>query len=332
VTGRAHSIALSSGTAALHLALRVLGIGPGDEVLVPTLTFAATANAVHYVGARPVFVDVDGHDWTLDVGLVGEELTARRRDGRRTPAALLPVDLYGQCAAYDRLLPLARDHGVPVVADAAESLGAVRSGRPAGADGVMAALSFNGNKIITTGGGGALVTDDAAIAERVLKLATQAREPVAHYEHLEVGYNYRLSNLLAALGRAQLESLAAKVARRREINAVYREGIDGLAGVTFMEASADSEPSWWLTCLTVDPATVGTTRDDLIALLGREGIEARPVWKPMHLQPVFADHRRIGGSVAARLFATGLCLPSGSSLQPDDQQRIIDIVRAGLGG
>ena len=330
VTDRAHAVALTSGTAALHLGLQVVGVGPGDEVLVPTLTFAATANAVTYVGAKPVFVDAEVTDWTVDVDLIAADLDARRRQGRRLPAAIVPVDLYGQCADYSRLVPLAAEHGIPLVADAAEAIGASRAGRPAGAEGIVAALSFNGNKTITTSGGGALVTDDAALAARVRKLATQAREPVAHYEHTEIGFNYRLSNLLAAVGRGQLEGLAAKVTRRREINATYRDALADTAGVTFMRPAPASHPSWWLTCLTIDPDRAGTTRDELIATLAADDIEARPVWKPMHLQPVFADHPRIGGKVAARLFDHGLCLPSGSSLTAADQERIVALLRAEL--
>lgn len=326
-TGRAHTVALASGTAALHLALVVLGVGPGDDVLVPTLTFAATANAVTYVGARPVLVDVEVGDWTLDPDLVADHLADRARTGSPQPAAIIPVDLYGHCADYDRLLAVAATYDIPVIADAAEALGAARSGRPAGAFGAVAACSFNGNKTITTSGGGALVTDDAELAAHARKLATQAREPVLHYEHREIGFNYRLSNLLAAVGRGQLEGLDAKVARRREINATYRAALQGLPGVTFPTAAVGSEPSWWLTCITLDSEVARTDRDGLIAALAAEDIEARPVWKPMHLQPVFSELPTIGGEVAATAFAHGVCLPSGSSLTPDEQQRVITVLR-----
>jgi dTDP-4-amino-4,6-dideoxygalactose transaminase len=326
-TDRRFAVALASGTAALHLALRSLDVGHDDEVLVPTLTFAATANAVVYLGASPVFLDAEARHWTVDVDQVEDELTRRRRQGRRQPAAIVPVDLYGQCADYRRLEVLGEEHGVPVVADAAESLGAARDDYRAGSRGVMAALSFNGNKIITTSGGGALVTDDEASAAHVRKLATQAREPVVHYEHNEVGYNYRLSNLLAALGRAQLQALADKVARRRRINDRYREALDGLPGVAFMEAAPGSQPSWWLTCLTIDARHAPTDRAEVIAELESHDIEARPVWKPMHLQPVYRDAPCRGGAVAGELFSTGLCLPSGSSLSDGQQDRIIDIIR-----
>lgn len=329
-TDRAHAVALSSGTAALHLALIAAGIGPGDEVLVPTLTFVATANAVVYTGATPVFVDVDPATWTIDVNLVAELLDERRRTGRSAPAAVIPVDLYGQCADLAALLTLCAEHGVRVISDAAESLGARHAGRPAGAYGWVAALSFNGNKTITTSGGGALVTDDAEVAAHVRKLATQAREPVLHYEHTEVGFNYRLSNLLAALGRAQLASLDAKVARRREINTTYRAALADRPGVEVLRAGPGNEPSWWLTCVTIDAEVAGTDRDALIGALAASGVESRPVWKPMHLQPVFADAPRVGGDHAARLFADGICLPSGSSLSADDQQLVLEVLLAHL--
>jgi dTDP-4-amino-4,6-dideoxygalactose transaminase len=330
-TDREHAVALSSGTAALHLALVAAGIGPGDEVLVPTLTFVATANAVVYTGATPVFVDADPVTWTVDVTLVAQLLEQRRRTGRPAPAAVLPVDLYGQCADLTTLRPLCEDHGVRLISDAAESLGARHADRPAGAHGWIAALSFNGNKTITTSGGGALVTDDGEVAAHVRKLATQAREPVLHYEHTEVGYNYRLSNLLAALGRAQLEGLEAKVARRRQLNAVYRAALAPLPGIEVLDAGPANEPSWWLTCLTVDPVLAGIDRDGLIAVLADAGIESRPVWKPMHLQPVFAAAASVGGDVAADRFARGLCLPSGSSLTDEQQALVIETLCARLG-
>ena len=333
VTGRAHAVALSSGTAALQLGLLALGVGPGDEVWVATLTFAATANAVVHAGARPTFLDVDPTTWTLDVDLVADELAARRRDGRPLPAAIVPVDLYGRCAAYDRLLPVAAEHGVPVLADAAEALGATHLGAPAGSHGVAAALSFNGNKIITTSGGGALVTDDAAIAARVRHLATQAREPVRHYEHVDVGFNHRLSNLLAALGSAQLEGLAAKVERRRAIHARYAAGLADLPGIAIAdpeqpgEEAAGTRPTRWLTCITLDPAMAGVDRDGLIDALAAEGIEARPVWKPMHLQPAYDGAPAIGGAVAAAAFDHGVALPSGSALTDGEVEDVIGVVR-----
>jgi dTDP-4-amino-4,6-dideoxygalactose transaminase len=326
---RAHAVGLASGTAALHLGLLSMGIGRGDEVLVPTLTFAATANAVVHAGATPVFVDAAPDSWNLDVDLVADELDRRTSSGESLPAAIVPVDLYGRCADYSRLLPLAGAHGIPVLADAAEALGATHAGRPAGSFGRAAVFSFNGNKIITTSGGGMLVTDDVDLAARVRHLATQAREPARHYEHRDVGFNHRLSNLLAAVGRGQLRHLDDKVARRRAINGRYRDRLADLRGVTFAPDDPDGEPTCWLTCLTLDEAAA-VGRDQLIDALGDAGIEARPVWKPMHLQPAYAGARAVGGDVAAGLFAAGVCLPSGSALTDDEVDEVADNVRKSL--
>lgn len=321
------AVALSSGTAALHLALQILGVGRGDTVLVPTLTFAATANPVTYLGATPVFVDCDPGTWTVDPGLVEEELEVRARQGE-PPAAVVAVDLYGQCADYDRLAEACAHHGVPLLADAAESLGSTYRGRPAGALGVAAALSFNGNKIVTAGGGGMLVSDDEALVSRARHLATQARRPVPHYEHEDVGYNYRMSNLLAAVGRGQLRSLDAKVAARRATYDAYRRALADVPGVSMMPLAARGTSNCWLSCLTVDAEEFGASRDDVRAHLERHGIEARPTWKPMHRQPVFADHPRRGGAVADDVFGRGLCLPSGSQLTDADRTRVVETLRA----
>jgi len=329
VGGRRHGVALASGTAALHLALKELGVGPGDDVLCSTFTFAATANAITYCGARPVLVDSEASTWNLSPDLLAEELVERAQ-ANRLPAAVVVVDLYGQCADYDRILPPCEEHGIPVVEDAAESLGASCRGRPAGAFGTAAVFSFNGNKIITTSGGGMLVTDDERLARRARHLATQAREPGPHYEHVEVGYNYRLSNLLAALGRAQLAGLGERVERRRTIHGRYREALEGLAGVGFQPVGPGQEPNRWLTCITLDPAVAAVTPGQLRLALEAQDIEARPTWKPMHLQPVFADcPARVDGT-SERLFRRGLCLPSGSSLSNDDQDRIIALLRGAL--
>lgn len=329
--GVAHAAALSSGTAALHLALGLLGVGPGDEVVTSTLTFAATANAITYTGARPSFVDVDPATWQLDPERL-EEVLADRAGRGRPPAAVVTVDLYGQCADADAIAAVAGRFGVPVVEDAAEALGATYKERRAGALARIATLSFNGNKIITTSGGGMLVSDDAELVERARFLATQARDPAPHYEHSTVGYNYRLSNLLAAVGRAQLASLDDKVAARRAINARYREGLGDLPGVEFMPEADYGRATCWLTCVTVDPDDFGATSAEVREALAAADIEARPVWKPMHRQPVFADCAVAGGAVADGLFDRGLCLPSGSSLSAIDQDRIIDLVRAATRG
>jgi pyridoxal phosphate-dependent aminotransferase EpsN len=321
-TGRSHCVALSSGTAALHLSLLLNGVGPGDRVLVSTLTFSATANAIRYTGAEPVFIDSDPETWNMDPSLLATALA----DGEY--AACLPVDIYGQCASYGQILPLCDEHGVPVIEDAAEALGASYRGRPAGSFGNVAALSFNGNKIITTSGGGALVTDNEAWAERARFLATQARDPAPHYQHSEIGFNYRMSNVLAALGRSQLSDLERRVRIRREHNRAYREALGGLPGVGFMPEAEGHFSTFWLTCLTIDPDEAGVDREQIRLHLETLDIESRPAWKPMHLQPVFADCKSYGGDVAGRLFANGLCIPSGSTLSSDDRQRVIEGLRA----
>jgi dTDP-4-amino-4,6-dideoxygalactose transaminase len=327
---RRYAVGLASGTAALQLGLLALGVGPDDEVLVPTLTFAATANAVVHAGATPVFVDADVASWNLDVDLVAEELTRRTAAGRPLPAAIVPVDLYGRCADYTRLLPLAAEHGIPVLSDAAEALGATHAGRPAGAFGEAAIFSFNGNKIITTSGGGMLVTDDAELARRVRHLATQAREPARHYEHHDVGFNHRLSNLLAAVGRGQLRGLDDKVARRRAINARYRDHLADLPGLRFAPDDPDGTPTCWLTCFTLEPGVAAADRDVVLDALADAGIEGRPVWKPMHRQPAYADAEVIGGKVAEALFDTGVCLPSGSTLTDDEVDEVAGVVRKAM--
>ncbi len=327
LTGRAGAAAVSSGTAALHLALHLLGVGPGDDVIVPTLTFIATAAAATYVGARPVFVDADPATWTLDPDLLEEELTDRAQRGS-LPAAVITVDLFGQCADYDRIEAACARYEVPLVDDAAEALGATYRGRPAGSPGVMGVFSFNGNKVITTSGGGMLVADDPDLVARARKLASQAREPVVHYEHVEVGFNYRLSNLLAAVGRAQLRGLDRRVGRRREINRRYRSALADLPGISFMPRAAYGEPIDWLTCILIDPSVAGFSPEELRQDLEASDVESRPVWKPLHQQPAFAGCERRGGSVSDRIFATGLCLPSGSGMTDDDLAEVVELVRA----
>ncbi len=326
-TGRAHVAALSSGTAALHLALKLVGVSAGDDVLCSSLTFSASANAITYERARPVFVDCDAATWNIDPDLLTDELRTRAAAGR-LPKAVVVVDLYGQCADFDRILPVCAEYGVPVIEDAAEALGATYRARPAGAFGAIAILSFNGNKIITTGGGGALMSDDEATVRKARFLATQARDPAPHYEHSEIGFNYRLSNVLAAVGRGQLATLGERVASRRRIFDRYREALGDLPGVLFMPEASYGRCTRWLTCLTIDPAAFGASREDVRLALEADNIEARPVWKPMHLQPVFRDCPAVGGAVSEALFRDGLCLPSGSSLSDDDLGRVIGIVRS----
>jgi dTDP-4-amino-4,6-dideoxygalactose transaminase len=315
--------ALNSGTAALHLALILLEVGPGDEVWTATLTFAATANAIRYVGATPVFIDSEPESWNMDPVLLREALRdASTRSA--LPKALIVVDLYGQCADYDAILDECGEYAVPVIEDAAEALGATYHGKPAGSFGAIGILSFNGNKIMTTSGGGALVSNDAALVARARHLAAQARQPVAHYEHEEVGYNYRLSNLLAALGRAQLGRLDTLIEKRREINQTYRGALEAIDGIAFLSEAPGRRSTCWLTCMLLDETRLGVSPDQVRVHLEAQNIEARPVWKPMHLQPVYRDCRVIGGAVAEDLFRRGLCLPSGSTLSNEAQQRVVD--------
>ena len=326
--GVGQGVALSSGTAALHLGLSLLGVQPGDEIFVPTFTFVATANVATYLGARPVLVDSDSSTWTIDPALVEEELDRRSRIGT-LPSAVVAVDLYGQCADYDRLIAACDTYGIPLLEDAAEALGATCGGREAGSFGAAGVFSFNGNKIITTSGGGMLVSDDPALVDRARYLATQAREPVVHYEHREIGFNYRLSNLLAALGRAQLRGLDAKIAHRKHVNERYRAGLDGLPGIEFMPVAGYGEPNWWLTCILVDPAAFGADREQVRLALEAVDVESRPTWKPLHLQPAFVHTDRVRGETSAAIFERGLCLPSGSNLCDDDLDRVVETV-AGL--
>jgi dTDP-4-amino-4,6-dideoxygalactose transaminase len=322
-TKRSAAAALSSGTAALHLALVLLEVGPGDEVWTATMTFAATANSIRYVGATPVFIDSEHQSWNMDPALLADALRVAASRGA-LPKAVIVVDLYGQCADYYPILKACGEYGIPVVEDAAESLGSTYHGKPAGSFGSIGALSFNGNKIITTSGGGALVSDSPALVERARHLASQARQPVAHYEHEELGYNYRLSNLLAAIGRAQLTRLDGFVERRREINRRYRGALKAIDGVTFLSEGRGHRPNCWLTCVLLDEDRLGVGVEQVTKHLESHNIEARPVWKPMHMQPVYRDCRVVGGGVASDLFERGLCLPSGSTLYDRGQQRVIE--------
>ena len=309
--------ALSSGTAALHLALLIAGVGPGDSVVVPTLTFSAPANAVTYTGASLRFVDVEGETWNLSPDLLADAL-----DTGPPPAAVIAVDLYGQCAQLDAISKICAVHGVTLIEDAAEALGATWRGQGAGTFGRFGAFSFNGNKIITTSGGGMLVGDEQDMA-RARYLSTQARQPAMHYEHTEIGFNYRLSNLLAAVGRAELADLPAKITRRRRINAEYRSRLAGIDGVSFMPWDARGEPNGWLTVALLDPAHVNATPADVCRHLDGLDIEARPAWKPMHMQPVFSEVPTVGGELAGQLFERGLCLPSGSAMTDADIDRVV---------
>lgn len=335
-TGRKHAVALSSGTAALHLALLTLGVGPGDVVLTSTMTFAATANAITYTGARPAFVDSD-KSGSMDPDLLEEAFVRMAAAGGHV-AAVVPVDLLGKVADHERIDAIAIAHGVPVLSDAAESLGATFHGRPSASYGVAAAVSFNGNKIMTTSGGGALLTDDADLAAHVRYLATQARQPVVHYEHIDIGYNYRLSNLLAALGRAQLARLDAMIERRRQIRLHYRDLFAEVPGVTLFGEPSGAEgeggathDNFWLTSILVNPDQAGFTAEELRQALAEENIESRPLWKPMHLQPVFAGAVAVVNGTSGWLFRHGLSLPSGSVLTEAQLDRVTEALKSFLG-
>lgn len=329
--GRRHAVALSSGTAALHLGLLAKGVGPGDVVLTSSMTFAATANAITYTGAEPYFIDCLPETGNIDPALLADALRELTASGEKV-GAIVPVDLLGKAIDYTAVTELANEYRVPVVADAAESLGASHNGRPSGAWGDIAVFSFNGNKIMTTSGGGMLLTDDDEVAARVRYLATQARQPVVHYEHTDIGYNYRLSNLLAALGRAQLARLDDMISLRRSHRDFYRSLFQEVPGVSIFGGVDDGLDNFWLTSIVVDESKAGWAAHELGAALDAENIESRPLWKPMHLQPVFAGSRgRINGA-AEMLFATGLTLPSGSAMNNDDLDRIRRTVRTFLNG
>ena len=329
-TGRSHGVALSSGTGGLHLVLLCVGAGPGRKVIVQSLTFSATANAVMYTGAEPIFIDSEAASWNIDPDLLDARLAQAGADGEDI-AAVVTVDIYGQYADYGRIVEICARHEVTLIEDAAEAIGATYKGQRAGSFGEAAILSFNGNKIITTSGGGAIVTNNADWARRSIFLATQARDDAPHYQHSELGFNYRLSNLLAAVGRAQLADLDRRVERRRDHNRFYRSALGDLAGVEFMPEIPGGESTFWLTTLTIEPAAAGTDRETVRLALEAENIEARPVWKPMHLQPYYASAEMVGGDVSQQLFEIGLCLPSGSTLSDDDRARIAAIVRETFG-
>jgi len=323
--GSSHAVALSSGTAALHLAVRLCGVERGDEVLVSTLTFCASVNPILYEGGVPVFIDSEAASWNLDPNLVEDALRQRARRGRQAKA-LVAVHLYGQTADLDPLVELCERYGVALIEDAAEALGATYKGREPGSFGSAGIFSFNGNKIITTSGGGMLVTEDGALAAHARKLSTQAREAAPHYEHAEVGYNYRMSNVLAGIGRGQLRVLEDRVDARRRNFAAYAERLGALPGLAFMPEADWGRATRWLTCLTIDPEAFGADREAVRLAMEAENIEARPVWKPMHRQPAYEAFEAIGGHVSEALFADGLCLPSGSSMTPADLDRVCAVV------
>jgi pyridoxal phosphate-dependent aminotransferase EpsN len=320
------AVAVGSGTAAIHLGLRLLGVGPGDVVLCPTLTFVASTNPIRYLGAEPVFLDSEAASWNLDPNLLADALKNLAAKNR-LPRAVIVVHLFGQCADMDPIVAACEEYNIPLLEDAAEALGATYKTRPAGTFGAVGAFSFNGNKIITTTGGGMLVAQKRDWAEKARFWAMQARDSGIAYEHSEIGYNYRLSNVLAGIGRAQLEILPLRVQQRRAIAARYASGLADLPGITLMPQAPYGLHTNWLSCFLIDEQRFGSTRDELMQHLDAAGIEARPVWKPMHLQTLYSACARFGGHIAEDLFRRGICLPSSSSLPVDDQFYIINQIR-----
>jgi pyridoxal phosphate-dependent aminotransferase EpsN len=324
------AVALASGTAAMHLGLRLLGVGPGDQVFCPTFTFAASANPIRYLGAEPVFLDSDYDTWNLDPDVLRHALERRAAVGK-LPKAVVVVDLFGQSADMDPILEACALYAIPVLDDAAEALGATYKGAPAGTLGHIAAFSFNGNKIITTTGGGMLASGNSGWIDKARFWSTQARDPGIAYQHSELGYNYRMSNVLAGIGRGQLEVLDLRVQQRRAIAFRYRDAFADLDGISLMPQAPYGLHTNWLSCFLIDEPRTGCTRDDLICALEAAGVESRPVWKPMHLQPLYANAERYGGEVAEDIFHRGICLPSSSSLTIEDQLYVINQVRQQVG-
>ena len=326
VTGASHAAAVSSGTAALHLALQLVGVTRGDEVFCSTLTFAATAHPIVYLGAKPVFIDSDRISWNMNPELLQEALQNRAYFGK-LPKAVIVVHLYGQSADIEPILKLCDQYNIPLIEDAAEALGATYKGLSPGTFGRFGIYSFNGNKIITTSGGGMLVSDDDQLITKAKFLATQARDPAPHYQHSEIGYNYRLSNVLAGIGRGQLQVLNERVAARRRNFEIYQSTLGNIPGIEFMPEADFGYSTRWLTALTITPEAFGADREYIRIQLTKQQIEARPVWKPLHLQPVFSEYECIGGEVAENLFLHGLCLPSGSNLTDEDLARVINAIK-----
>ena len=320
------AVALSSGTAAIHLALRLVGVEPGDEVFCQDLTFVASANPIRYLGAKPVFIDSNYETWNMDPDLLADALRQRALRNR-LPRAVIVVDLFGQCADLVPILESCRRYGVPLIEDAAEALGGSYRSRSAGTWGDVGAFSFNVNKIITTTGGGMLVSSNREWVDKARYWSTQARCPGIAYEHSDMGYNYRLSNVLAGIGRGQLEVLAQRVEQRRSVAFRYRDAFSDLEGITFMPQAEYGLHTNWLSCFLIDQQSFGCSRDELIQILDAAGVESRPVWKPMHMQKLYQDCARYGGSVAEHLFAQGICLPSSSSLTPEEHAHVVNMVR-----
>ena len=325
--GASHAAAVTSGSAAIHLALIIIGVEPGDEVICSSFTFCASVNPVIYQKAKPTFIDSDEISWNMDPNLLDEELWRRAKIGK-LPKAAIVVDLYGQSADFDPIRESCREYNVKVIEDAAEALGAEYKGKKCGTFGSVGIFSFNGNKIITTSGGGMLISEDEEFIRKARFLATQARDDFPHYQHTSIGYNYRMSNVLAGIGRGQMKVIDDRVSRRREIFDYYRMKLKNMPGIRFMPESDYSRCNRWLTCITVDPREFGGSREDIRIELEKHNIESRSLWKPMHLQPVFEGCEMCGGAVSEKLFETGLCLPSGGAMSHDDLDHVIHLIRS----
>lgn len=324
--GLEHAAALSSGTAAIHLALIILGVERGDEVLCSSFTFSGTCNPIVYQGATPVFIDSEARTWNMDPDLLEEAIADRIQKTGKKPKAVIVVHLYGMPAQMDRIMNICRAHEIPVIEDAAEALGSSLHGQKLGTFGDLSILSFNGNKIITTSGGGALLSNNQAWIQKARFLATQARDPAPHYEHTHIGYNYRLSNIGAGIGRGQMNVLPERIIQRRAVFEYYQSRLGAIQGITFLNEPPGYFSNRWLTTLLVDPSQTGITREDIRIMLDGENVESRPLWKPMHRQPVFAQYSSYTSGVSDSLFESGLCLPSGSNLSLDDLQRVTQLV------
>ncbi len=322
-----HVAALSSGTAALHLALILSGVEAGDEVICQSMTFSASANPIRYQQATPVFIDSESDTWNMDPEVLEEAIKDRIAKGKK-PKAIIPVHLYGMPAKMNEILSIAEKYEIPVIEDAAEALGSSIDGKKCGTFGRMAILSFNGNKIITTSGGGALASENEEFIKKATFLATQARDPAPHYQHSHIGYNYRMSNICAGIGRGQMEVLPERVEQRRANFSFYQKELKGFEGISFVNEPHGFFSNRWLTTILVDPAkTGGITREDIRLALEKENIESRPLWKPMHLQPVFQSFPYYSKNVAENLFENGLCLPSGSNLTPQELERVLQVFK-----
>lgn len=325
ISGYAHCAALTSGTAAMHLALRILEVGKGDVVIASDLTFIGSVSPVTFLDAEPVFIDADRKSWNMDPDLLAKAVESCIAEGRK-PKAVIPTDLYGQCADYDRILEILEPHSIPLVIDAAESVGSTYKDRFAGKGAFAAVYSFNGNKIITTSGGGMLASDDEEVISKARWLSQQAREPKPYYEHNEIGYNYRMSNVVAAIGRGQLEVLGDRVRRKRDIFDYYKTKLGNVSGLSFMPEADYGRCNRWLTVMQIDAEAFGATPEQVRLALEEVNIESRPVWNPMHRQPVFSNCRIFGGGVGEDLFEHGLCLPSGTALTEEDLDHIVSTI------